>query len=87
MSRKRAVEVFTAGCPLCDETVGLVKKLACPSCDVRIYNLKEGWLDKAKQYGVNSVPAVVVDGKILDCCKRGKPTEADLRAGGIGMPL
>ncbi len=87
MSKKRLVEVFTAGCPLCDETVSLVRKLACPSCDVRVYNLKEDGMDKAKQYGVNSVPTVVVNGKILDCCKRGKPTEADLKATGIGTPL
>ncbi len=87
MSKKRLVEVFTAGCPLCDETVSLVRKLACPSCDVRVYNLKEDGMDKAKQYGVNSVPTVVVNGKILDCCKRGNPTEADLKATGIGTPL
>lgn len=87
MSRKRMVEVFTAGCPLCDETVGLVKKLSCPSCDVRVYNLKEGGMAKTKEYGVNSVPTVVVDGEVLDCCKRSKPNEADLKAAGIGTPL
>lgn len=87
MSRKRTVEVFTAGCPLCDETVALVKKLACPSCDVKIYNLTAGGMDKAKQYGVTSVPTVVVDGKILDCCKRGQPNEEDLKAAGIGIPF
>jgi hypothetical protein len=29
--KKRKIEVFTAGCPLCDETVKLVRELACPS--------------------------------------------------------
>ena len=28
---KRRVEVFTAGCPICDETVSVVKSLACPN--------------------------------------------------------
>jgi glutaredoxin 3 len=87
MSEKRMVEVFTAGCPLCDETVGLVKKLSCPSCAVKVYNLTSGGMDKAKQYGVNTVPTVVVDGKVLDCCKRDKPNEAELKAAGIGTPL
>ncbi len=87
MLRKRTVEVFTAGCPLCDETVGLVKKLSCQSCDVKVYNLKEGGMDKAREYGINSVPTVVVDGKLAECCIRSKPTEADLRAAGIGTPL
>jgi hypothetical protein len=49
--------------------------------------LKEKGMDRAKRYGVNSVPHVVADGKILDCCRRGKRTESDLRAGGIGTPL
>ncbi|MCL4476117.1 MAG: thioredoxin family protein [Nitrospirae bacterium] len=87
MSGKRKVEVFTGGCPLCDETVQLVKELSCPSCDVTVYNLKEKGMDKAKQYGVNSVPTVVVDGKILNCCARKGPTRADLKTAGIGTPL
>ncbi len=87
MTKKRKVEVFTAGCPLCDETVKLVKKLSCPSCDVKVYDLKKEGMDAAKKYGVNSVPTVVVDGKIAECCVRGKPTEADLKAAGIGTAL
>lgn len=95
MSKKRKVEVFTGGCPLCDETVTLVKKLSlsCPSCDVTVYNLRDRGMDKAKEYGINSAPTVVVDGKILDYCNCGcgcvkrKPTEEDLKAAGIGTPL
>lgn len=87
MAGKRKVEVFIAGCPLCDETVKLVKDLSCPSCDVTIYNLQKEGMGKAKKYGVNSVPTVVVDGKILNCCSRKGPTRADLRAAGIGTPL
>lgn len=87
MSGKRKVEVFVAGCPLCDETVKLVNELSCPSCDVIVYNLQEKGIDKAREYDINSVPTVVVNGKILDCCVRRKPTEADLKAAGIGTPL
>lgn len=63
---KRCVEVFTAGCPICDETVKLVKSSVCPSCDLKIYDLREGCTtdecrDKAKRYGVTSVPAVAVN--------------------------
>lgn len=87
MSGKRKVEVFVAGCPLCDETVKLVNELSCPNCDVIVYNLKEEGIDKAREYGINSVPTVVVNGKILDCCARRKLTEVDLKAAGIGTPL
>ncbi len=85
----RQVEIFIAGCPLCDETVKLVNELTCPSCDVAIYNLNEEGegVAKAKQYGVTSVPTVVVNGQIAECCER-SPIAADtLKAAGIGQPL
>ena len=92
MADKRRVEIFTAGCPLCDETVRLVKELACPSCEVIVYNIKEQCeskecLDKMKQYNITSVPTVVVDGKIAECCKRGKVSKETLKAAGVGVPL
>ncbi len=64
-----------------------MKQISCASCDVTVYNLKESGMDKAKEYGVTSVPTLVVNGKILDCCKRGKPTADDLKAAGIGTAL
>jgi len=86
---KRKIEVFTSGCFLCEETIRLVKDLACPSCEVSIYNLQDPCdskecVDKAKRYGINSVPTVVVDGKIVECCQRGKPNKESLIAAGIG---
>ena len=86
----RKVEVFTAGCPLCDETVKMVQDLACESCEVSIYNLQSKtpeYLAKAKFYGVNSVPTVVVNGKVLDCCKRGTISREDPETAGIGQPI
>lgn len=86
----RKVEVFTAGCPLCDETVKMVQDLACESCEISIYNLQSKtpeYLEKAKSHGVNSVPTVVVNGKVLDCCKRGRITREDLETAGIGQPI
>lgn len=85
----QTVEVFTAGCPLCDEAVQLVKSVACPSCDVKVYDLREGCAtdecrDLAQRYGVKTVPTVVVDGKIADCCRVGGVDEDSLRALGIG---
>jgi hypothetical protein len=88
---QRRIEVFTAGCLICDETVGLVKSPACPSCEVQVYDLREGcamnecW-EKARRYGGTAVPAVAVDGALLNCCRR-EPIAADhLRAVGIGQP-
>lgn len=85
---KRKVEVFTAGCSVCTDLVDLVKATACPHCEVIIYNLGQGQgAEEAKQYGINAVPAVVVEGKLLDCCKRAHVTKHDLEAAGIGKPL
>ena len=87
---KRRVEVFTAGCPICVETVSLVKSLACPSCDVQVYDLREGCATnecrgKATRYGVTAIPAVAVNGTLLDCCRLGRIDAGVLRAAGIGQ--
>lgn len=85
---KRKVEVFTAGCGLCDETVALVEQLACGSCDVSVHDMHEATVaSKARQYGVHSVPAVVIDGKLADCCSGAGPQEHALRAAGLGVAL
>lgn len=87
---KRKVEVFTAGCPVCDETVKTVKAAACPSCEVVIYDLNKGCETnecrrKAESYGIHKLPAVVVNGKLLDCCKAGPIDASVLRAAGVGQ--
>lgn len=85
---KRKVEVFSAGCGVCDETVKLVKSIACPSCDVTVLDMKNPEVAKrARALGVHSVPAVAVDGKLAGCCANRGPNEAALRATGIGRAL
>jgi glutaredoxin 3 len=88
MTDKRRIEVFTAGCPVCQGVVEMVKELACPNCEVTIYNLnKNEGADEAKAYGVTALPSVVVNGQVLECCKRGPTRKEDLKAAGIGQPL
>ncbi len=88
MEPKRKVEVFSAGCPACEPMVQLVKSIACPSCDVQVLDMnKPDVAAKAKQYGVKSVPAVVINGKLAGCCTGAGPDEATLRAEGLGVAL
>lgn len=88
MVNKRKIEIFSAGCPACEETIQMVKSIACPSCDVQILDMKQPDVAaKAKQYGVKSVPAIVIDGKLADCCTGRGVDEATLKAAGIGTPL
>lgn len=87
MNQKRNVEVFTAGCVCCDEAVALVKKIACPSCEVTIHDMKqEHTAKRAMELGIKRVPTVVIDGRIADCCVGGV-NEQTLRAAGIGTAL
>ena len=87
---RRRVEVFTAGCPICEQTVNLVKSLACPNCEVQIYDLLEGCAtnecrEKAVRYGITAVPAVAVNGVLLDCCRRGRIDRTMLQTAGVGQ--
>lgn len=84
---KRTVEVFTAGCPCCDETVKVVQAAACPSCDVQIHDMRtdKAVQAKAKQYGISRVPAVVINGQLAACCSSGPVDVAELRRLGLGI--
>ena len=85
-TNKRKVEVFTAGCPACAETVKLVKEIACSSSEVEVLDMhKPEVATKAKQYGVKTVPAVAINGKLASCCAGAGPNEAALRSASIGV--
>ena len=88
MTTKRKVEVFSAGCPACEETIALINRVACPSCEVNVLDMKDANVaSRAKRLGIRSVPAVVIDGKLADCCAGRGPDEATLRGAGIGQPI
>lgn len=84
---KRKIEVFSAGCALCEDTVAMVNRVACSSCDVEILSMKDPEVAaRAKRYGIVRVPAVVINGKLADCCAGSGPDEETLRAAGLGQP-
>jgi glutaredoxin 3 len=82
---KRTVEVFSAGCPACEDTIEQVNDVACPSCEVSILDMNDPAVARrAKALGITRVPAVVVNGMLADCCAGAGPTHASLRATGVG---
>jgi glutaredoxin 3 len=84
----RKVEVFSAGCSVCEDTVNLVRRISCPSCDVNVLDMTDpNVAARANSLGIRSVPAVVVDGKLTSCCAGRGPNQEDLRATGIGQPV
>lgn len=67
MPNRRCIEVFTAGCPLCEDTLRLVREaVAACGCEVVERRCTETeCCDEAKRYGVRAMPTVVVDGQLV----------------------
>ncbi|NNE17189.1 MAG: hypothetical protein HKN10_01810 [Myxococcales bacterium] len=85
MEKTRTIEVFSAGCPACVETIDLVNRVACPSCEVTILDMRDPVVaSRAATLGIRSVPAVAIDGALADCCAGRGPDETVLRAAGLG---
>ena len=87
MAGKRKVQVFTAGCPICDEAVEKVRRMACESCEIEVLDVSDHQTaERAATLGVRSVPAVAIDGELASCCSgRGIDKEV-LHSAGIGRP-
>jgi len=85
---KRQIEILTGGCPVCEPAVQTVKEMACPDCEITVYDLSDpANASKARQFGIKTVPAVIVNGSLVSCCENTGPQKADLQAAGIGQPL
>ena len=88
MNDKRKIEVFSAGCPVCEKTIELVRRIACPSCEVAVLDINDTQVAKrAERLRIRSVPAVAIDGQLADCCTRRGPDEPTLRSSGLGDPM
>src|SRR5262249_26857810 len=80
MAKLRKVEIFSAGCALCEDTIRLRHRVAGPSRENEGVDMREKKIAaRAKRLGIRSVPAVVIDGKLANCCERSGPDEATLR--------
>lgn len=88
MEDKRKVEIFSAGCPVCEEAVSLVQNLACSSCEIDVLNMSDpGVSRRAEKLGIQSLPAVAVDGELAECCTGGGVTREALQSEGVGQPI
>ncbi len=88
MKTKRKVEVFSAGCPVCNDAVEMAKRIACLDCEVSVLDMNDSEVaERAKHLGIKSVPAILVDGKLAGCCAGRGPDEASLKTAGLGQLL
>ena len=86
MTTKRKVEVFSAGCPVCQTAIKLVNCLTCSSCDVSILDMNDiNVAKRARDLGVRSVPALAINGLLASCCSGTGIEEQALRAAGLGQ--
>lgn len=72
------IEVFTAGCPLCLDTMKMIKEATkeC-GCEVIEYRCSgTECCEEAKSYGIKAVPSIAIDGKLVI---EGKPTLDQLK--------
>jgi len=87
MAATRKIEVFSAGCAACHEAIELIRRAACPSCEVIVHDMRKVEVaERARGLGIRSVPTVVIEGKLAACCAGRGIDEAVLRAAGLGRP-
>ena len=88
MTIKQKIEVFSSGCPICKEAADLINRLACEECEISVLDMhKPEVANIAKELGVQSIPAVVLDGKLAACCSGRGISEASLRDAGLRCPV
>lgn len=66
--------------------------MACDSCEVTVYNTVEKidskvCIDKMLGYNITSLPAVAVNGKLLECCNGRGLSRDELIAAGVGKTI
>jgi|SRR6516225_4014058 len=82
------VEVYSAGCAVCTEVIEMVRRAAGSSDEVTVHDMKDvNVAQRAKSLGIRSVPSVVIEGKLADCCSGRGVDEQVLRAAGLGRAL
>ncbi len=88
MNAKRKFEIISAGCPVCETAIARINEIACPSCEVTTLEMNaRGVAERAGALGIRSLPAVVIDGNLADCCTGEGVDEDALKAAGLGQPL
>ena|SRR5215472_4318786 len=85
---RRKVEVYSAGCGICEQTIAMIRLWAGPSDEVIIHDTKNIQIaTRARSIGIRTVPAVVIEGTLTGCCAGNGCDENILRAHGLGQPL
>lgn len=85
MTEKRQIELFSAGCPVCENAVAMVQQCAGSSREVTVLDMHDADIaSRAGSLGIRSLPAMVIDGELADCCQGRGIDQEVLRRAGLG---
>jgi glutaredoxin 3 len=77
---RKKIEIFSAGCSICNGMVELVKLIAGSAHDVEIRDMHQAeTAERARQLDIQRLPSIVIDGELADCFTAHGPDEAALR--------
>jgi glutaredoxin 3 len=71
------IEIFSAGCTCCTKAIDMVRSIAGNKDEVIILDMTEpSVIERAVKLDIRSVPSVLIDGKLADCCSSRGPDKA-----------
>jgi glutaredoxin 3 len=83
----RTVEIFSAGCGMCESIIHMANRFACHDCVVTVHDTHDSsLLDRVKHLGARSLPALVVDGVYIPPDPQEGYTEAIFESAGMALP-
>ncbi|MDQ1418882.1 MAG: hypothetical protein QOJ52_844 [Acidimicrobiaceae bacterium] len=83
----RKVEIFSAGCQTCKTTIEQLRQQIDPRHEVAVHDMHNtAVVERSEAFGIRTLPAIVVDGALLACCKNAGPTLKELHAAGLSKP-
>ena len=75
---------------MCETAEAQVRELAGPHQEVVVHDLRAdrnaAAAAQAAEHGISVVPSIVVDGRLLGCCRNAGPDREELVAAGVGQP-
>ena len=66
MTKRKKIQLYSAGCQTCGEAEAVVRQIAGTDHDVEVLEMHQIHIaNQATRQGIRSLPAVVVDGRLV----------------------
>ena len=75
--RRKKIEIYSAGCPVCRKAERWIRRIVGAKHDVEVLDMHQDHVARqAARRGIRSVPGVVVDGHLTECCTGSRGVDA-----------